>query len=345
MIAWALTDRGCAVTVFDRGRAMDATSAASTKLLHGGLRYLEHGAFALVREALRERTWWVRSAPHLAQPLRLLLPVYRDDPRRRATVGLGLRLYDLLAGRHSFGTSAWIGADAAAQAAPIEPVGLRGGYLFYDAQMDDRALGLWALEQVRARGVEVHEDVEVDRVAQEGHLTAAGAVLAFDAVVNAAGPWAGDLLERSGVSATHRLDRVRGSHLLLRPPIHAPVLFQHPRDRRVVFALPFQGQLLLGTTEVRHETGTPIVCTVAERDYLLEAYNHRFTSRRSAEDIVGTFAGIRPLLYSAGDPSGASREYAIERRGRLLTVFGGKWTTSRALGVRVAKAVMQALPA
>jgi glycerol-3-phosphate dehydrogenase len=344
MSAWALAEAGHAVVLFERGEPMSETSRASTKLLHGGLRYLEHGSFALVREGLRERAWWLQAAPHLAHRIEIVLPLYRGAPRGRLAIKAGLIGYDLLAGAKRLGWHRWLAADELVRRLPsLRPDGLLGGYAFFDGQMDDHALGLWALEQARARGVELRSHARVTQVDVEGGLRCGAEPEGFDFVVNAAGPWAGALLAASGIASQHRLDLVRGSHLLLNRTIEFGLLLQSPDDGRVGFVLPYQGRTLIGTTEVRQTLDEPIACSDAERDYLLRMLNAAFSPGIGPADVADRFAGVRPLVGGNAAPASAiSREYALERHGRLLTVFGGKWTTARALGRKVAAVVRSA---
>jgi glycerol-3-phosphate dehydrogenase len=341
MSAWALADARHSVVLLERGEPMGETSRASTKLLHGGLRYLEHGSFALVREGLRERAWWLQAAPHLAHRLEIVLPLYRGAPRGRLAIKAGLIGYDLLAGNRRLGWHRWLAGDALARRLPtLRRDGLLGGYAFFDGQMDDHALGLWALEQARARGVELRAHARVAQVDTQGGLSCDGGREGYDLVVNAAGPWAGALLAASGIASEHRLDLVRGSHLLLDRPIECGLLLQSPDDGRVGFVLPYRGRTLIGTTEVRQTLDQPIACSDAERDYLLRMFNAAFSPAIGAGDVAERFAGVRPLVAGDAAPaSSVSREYALERHGRLLTVFGGKWTTARALGQKVAALV------
>lgn len=341
MSARALQAAGHHVVLFDRGEAMAQTSSASTKLLHGGLRYLEHGAFGLVREGLRERAWWLREAPHLTRRLEIVLPVYRGAARGRFTLKCGLFAYDWLAGKDRLGRHRWLDVGALLERVPgLRREGLRGGYLFHDGQMDDRALGLWALDGVLERGAELHQNVNVTGVDVDGSLATEGGRENFDFVVNAAGPWSDALLAASGIRSPHRLDLVRGSHLIANRLLGTGLLLESPDDGRVCFALPWQGRTLIGTTEVRQRLAEPIVCSDAERAYLLRLHDAYLAPALREQDIVETFAGVRPLLAGpAGDASAVSREYVLERNGRLLTVFGGKWTTARALGAKVADAI------
>ncbi|HWQ37877.1 MAG TPA: glycerol-3-phosphate dehydrogenase/oxidase [Burkholderiales bacterium] len=344
MCAWALAEAGHAVTLFERGEPMGETSSRSSKLLHGGLRYLEHGQLALVREGLRERAWWLRSAPQLTRVLEIIVPVFRNSARSRPALKLGLLIYDLFAGRDRLGWHRWLNVAALGARAPeLRREGLIGGYRYFDGQMDDRALGLWALHEAQARGVELRERTAVARVDTEGGVFVAGRRERFDFVVNAAGPWAGKLLAASAIASRHTLDLVRGSHLIVGREVGQGYLLQSPDDGRVCFVLPYQGRTLIGTTEVRQSLDEPITVSTAERDYLLRVFNAYLRPALQAADVVEAFAGVRPLLGSRGQPpSAVSREYALERSGRLLTVFGGKWTTARALGRKVARTVGQA---
>jgi glycerol-3-phosphate dehydrogenase len=216
------------------------------------------------------------------------------------------------------------------------PDSLLGAYTFYDGYMDDRALGLWAADRAVAAGVRIHTDTWVEAISQDGVVRVDGQQNSFDRVVNAAGPWARELLDASDIPARHDLDLVRGSHLLLDRPCQSAYLLQAPGDGRICFVLPHQGKTLVGTTEVRQELGDPICCTPAETAYLLELYHSYFPSHEL--QICGTFSGLRPLIRSHANPNKATRDYAIESTGKAITVYGGKWTTARSLGLRVAEA-------
>jgi glycerol-3-phosphate dehydrogenase len=341
MSAWALAEAGHSVVLFERGRAMAETSSASSKLLHGGLRYLETGDFALVREGLRERAWWLRTAPDFARRLELVVPVFRDSPRGRWMLKLGLLAYDLLAGRRRLGWHRWLPVDELRARNPdLQARDLLGGYLFFDGTMDDRALGLWALGRALALRVELREHTAVESVDVDGGVCVGGKREPFDYIVNVAGPWAHRLLELSKVPSEYRLDLVRGSHLLVRRESRHGFLLQSPDDGRVCFVLPFGGNSLIGTTEVRQTLDQPIACSDAEREYLVRLFNRYFSPKLRPEEIVDSFSGLRPLLADgAGTASKVSRESVVERNGRLVTVFGGKWTSSRVLGLRVAAAL------
>jgi len=340
--AWTLAKAGYAVTLYERDQIMRATSTASTKLLHGGLRYLEQGQFRLVREALRERAWWLSQVPEITQAIELVLPVYEDSQRGRWLLKLGLWLYDRLAGQHNIAPHRWCSSSELRRLAPtLKSQGLRGGFIFYDGQMDDYQLGLWVAEQARAAGVKIIEQQAVKRIQSDGTVEIATGRLKYDSLVNVTGPWAVSLLAESQLSSHYQLDLVRGSHILFNRPMERGYFLAVPGERRICFVLPYQGKTLVGTTEVRQTLEQPIKCSEAEANYLIKVYNAYFTE--PVNEIDESFSGVRPLIHSATDAYKTTREYALETQGRIVTVYGGKWTTARALGQKVANAVQTML--
>ncbi len=336
--AWQLALAGHQVELFERDALMQATSAASSKLLHGGLRYLEQGHLRLVRESLLERRWWIKKAPRLTRRLPILYPIYQDGRRPRWQLKIGLWLYDFLSGRRGIGRHRWLSPEQLLRCSPdLNPEGLTGGYLFFDGQMQDQQLGLWVASQAEKHGVKIHQHCPVQAVTADAAIQLKGNSnwLQFDRVVNVAGPWSNQLLEQSGIEVTQPLDLVRGSHLLLPQISKYGHMLEVPGETRIVFVLPYQGQTLLGTTEVRQSLAEPIACSHEERSYLLDLYNHYFVTAKNAADIQREFAGVRPLLGGSQNASSASREYSMHWQQQLLTVTGGKWTTARALAKQV----------
>jgi len=309
--AWQLAQQGHLVDLFERGDLMGATSSASSKLLHGGLRYLEHGEFRLVHEALLERRWWIKKAPRLARRLPLLYPIYQDGLRSRWQLKIGLALYDWLSGRRGIGRHRWLTTAQALRCSPqLKSAGLLGAYLFFDGQMDDKRLGLWLAEQAAMLGVRFHPQTTVAAISADARLQLQGESdwRQFDRLINVAGPWANQLLEQSGLPVQQTLDLVRGSHLLLPALCQYGHMLEVPGERRIVFVLPYQGQTLVGTTEVRQTLAEPIAVSADERQYLLQVYNHYFVEQRSEADIQREIAGVRPLLGGSATASRASRE-------------------------------------
>ncbi len=338
MSAWALLEDGHEVVLFEQAGPMEATSSASTKLLHGGLRYLEHGDFGLVREGLRARSWWLKHAPQHTRSIEIAIPIYRRSRRSRLTLKAGLMLYEILAGRQRLGHHYWLdGVQLSKRVPALRTDGLRGAYLFRDGQMDDHALGKWALGKIVGMGAQLMSGLRVERVDSDGIVITAQGEQKFDGVVNAAGPWASALLERSNIRPRHRLDLIRGSHLLVACRHQCGFLVESPDDARPCFVLPYGEHTLIGTTEVRQTLEQPVECSEEESAYLLRVYDALFDPGSESLEVISSFAGVRPLVASAvGDAGAITRESVIECQGRVLTIFGGKWTTSRELGLKVA---------
>ena len=336
MAAWELAKAGHSVELIEKSSVMSATSSASTKLLHGGMRYLEHGKFSLVRESLRERAWWLEAAPDVTQVIPILFPIFQRSPRSRWTIKLGMVLYDRLAGKFGVGKHRWVSCAELTKVMPnLKSAGLKGAYLFYDGQMDDYALGLWATEQAKSEGVTVLEHTQVDCITVDGSVEIQGNQRQYDRVINAAGPWAVELLKQSGLPYEYDLDLVRGSHLLLDRNIKHGMMLTAQTDGRLFFVLPYKGKTLLGTTEVRQDLSEPVVCSESETDYLITVYNDSFDDSIDQSDVLSSFAGLRPLLKSHKNPNRATREYRIEQHEKVISVFGGKWTTARALAKKI----------
>jgi len=331
--AWSLVRRGAHVTLFERKQPMAETSRASSKLLHGGLRYLEGGHLGLVRKSLRARAVWLEQAPHLCEPLQLLLPVYADVGRSRCTVGLGIILYNLLARDDCLPRGRWLSAAKVATLRPeLRRTSLEGAYAFYDARMDDEALGNYVVEQFCAAGGRLECDREVVDINELSD---------FERVVNATGPWALDLRRSQPGQPSHTLDWVRGSHIVIDRHCSAALLLQVPGEKRIFFVLPKGTRTLIGTTEVRQPGPDNPGPSEDEIGYLLNAHNHYLTPIAPRSDVAEAFSGVRPLLRSADNPSAATREWAFERVGKVLHIYGGKWTTAQLQGEEAATRILQ----
>jgi glycerol-3-phosphate dehydrogenase len=341
-VSWELARRGYAVVLYEKGICGGQTSSATTKMIHGGLRYLENLHFGLVRESLAERAWLLRNAPALVKPLEILLPVYEDSPRSRITIRAGLLLYDALAGRANIAPHRSLSVDDLAARAPLIRTGLRGGFSYWDAQVDDFALVRAVVAAAIRDGVNVREQTRVDEIrrAGEGWLvrTAVGDEAHYDLVVNAAGPWMNELLRRNGIEAPYTLSLVRGTHVVLRASITGSgLLLQSTVDRRVFFVLPWKGTTLVGTTEVlQKEPPDFVTATDAEIDYLIARFNRYFREPITRDDVGDSFAGVRPLVGRSTNPSAIGRDFRVVRSGNLINVFGGKMTTFMSLARKVA---------
>jgi len=290
-----------------------------------------------VRESLRERGWLLEHLPSLVKPMEILLPVYRDSPRNRATIKLGLMLYDRLAGRANIAPHRSLSAAELAACAPLVEKDLRGGFAYSDAQVDDFALVRTVVASAIRDGAAIREQTRVDSLRRDGDAWLVNGER-FDLVVNATGPWMNELLAANGIRARYVLSLVRGSHIVLdRRVSESGLLLQSTTDRRVFFVLPWKGRTLVGTTEVvQRESPDHVHATDEEIDYLLQRFNRYFREGASRDDVHSTFAGVRPLVGRATNPSAIGRDFRVVRSGSVINVFGGKMTTFMALARKVA---------
>lgn len=343
-IARDAAGRGLSVLLCEQDDLAAHTSSASTKLIHGGLRYLEGLHFALVRKALIEREILLASAPHLMRPLRFIVP-HEAHLRPRWQIRTGLFLYDHLARRRRLAASAQIDLTTHPAGSALLPR-YAHGFIYSDGAADDSRLVVANALDAAERGAAILTRTRCERI--EPHprgwlatLESAGqrrAILAR-AVVNATGPWVSRFVaERSPVRATRHVRLVKGSHIVL------PRLFTHRfaylfqgEDRRIVFAIPYQHELtLIGTTDVDyHGDAGHVAIDADEVAYLCSAVNRYLSRQAVAADVIWSYSGVRPLLDDEStSPSSVTRDYALELdRGPapMLSVFGGKITTYRKL--------------
>jgi glycerol-3-phosphate dehydrogenase len=341
----------------EQGDFASGTSSRSSKLVHGGLRYIKEGKLHLTYSAVRERERLLAEAPGLVEPLNFLMPHYRAAKPKRVIMAFGLTLYDLMAGAWSH---RYYPDHLFSMLAPhIRQVGLKGGFWFRDAETDDARLVLKLILDAVAEGAVALNYARCEELLKEGGrvcgillrdtLTGRTARIRAGVVINASGVWA-DLL-RAQVGGSPRLRPLRGSHLLFpawRLPVAQSVSFLHPRDGRPVFAFPWEGVTLVGTTDVDHREPLdqePSI-SAAEVSYLLEAVRAMFPPLAIGPgDILSTLSGVRPVIGSGkADPSQESREYAVWSEEGLLTATGGKLTTFRLQALDVLKACRRQLP-
>ncbi len=342
--------RGLKVVLLEADDFAKGSSSRATKLLHGGVRYLAQGQLSLVREALHERAVILANAPSLARPLSFVMPAYRWwEP---FTLGLGLGAYESLAGRHSLGPTRRLSRKQMLATLPqVRAEGLKGGVRYWDAQFDDAQLAVTLARSASRLGALTLNHFRVEGFLQEGgrvtgvHGTdsESGAQCEVQArcVVNAAGVWVDDLRQlAAGPAGTPpRLQVSQGSHVVVDRefwPSDEALLIPRTRDGRVLFAVPWQGKVILGTTEqAREDRPTEPRPMAEEIDFILSEVGHYLTRAPARADIRSAWAGLRPLVQPAERAKGTariSREHAVwtEPSG-LVCVAGGKWTTYRAM--------------
>ncbi len=337
------------------------TSSRSSKMVHGGFRYLSNAQIKTTLQSVRERERLLKEGRGLVYPLGFLLANYCKDSMPGWMCGAGLIVYDLLALK--WGHRRYDAYDMQELCPWLNENGLRGGYRYFDALTDDARLVLRLVrEAVRAGGMALNY-ARVSGLLRDRQGQVCGVVAQDEApphsgrsqeiqakvVINATGAWADDL--RRVVGGPERLRKLRGSHLVFssaRLPLSRSVCFQHPRDRRFVFAFPWEGVTLLGTTDLDHDQPLdrePAI-SAQEVDYLLSAAQQAFCNQElGVEDIQATFSGVRPVIGTGKvNPSKESREHILWSENGLLTVAGGKLTTFRLMAIDALKAALTRLP-
>jgi glycerol-3-phosphate dehydrogenase len=336
--------RGFRTALIDKGDFASGTSSVSSKLVHGGFRYLEHGGFHLVYEALHERRLLLKNAFPFVQPLRFVIPFYRGTRMAGWKARAGLVLYDLLAGSSNLHRSRPLSFRGLNEQFPdLRSNQLQGGAAYYDAQMDDARLCLNVVRTATLQGAKAANYVEaIAFLKREGMITGVRArdqltgqefVIHARQVLNATGPWVDAIARLAGDFNELLLQPTKGVHLIVpQRNSTSALLLLHPADGRVFFVIPWMQKTLIGTTDtITSESPDSLVVTPEDIDYLLQGFNNYFTPPLQVDDVLGTFAGLRPLMRSRpGKPSSLSREYRIvESPSGLVSVAGGKYTTYR----------------
>ncbi|RDV29024.1 glycerol-3-phosphate dehydrogenase [Alteromonas aestuariivivens] len=343
-IAADAAGRGLSVLLCEKGDLGSATSSSSSKLIHGGLRYLEHYEFKLVREALAEREVLLAKAPHIIWPLRFRLP-HQKHLRPEWMIRAGLFLYDSLAKRNVLPRSRKVKTHAQG---PLV-ADIKTCFEYSDCWVDDARLVILNALAARDQGADIRPQTECVGVQPNGKCwqvtlkskDGSSQTVKARALVNAAGPWAASFLERvSGNVQKQSMRMVKGSHIIV-PRLYdsEEAYILQNKDGRIVFTIPFEGDFtLVGTTDEDY-TGDPSNASIseAEKGYLIEIVNQYFRHKISADDIVHTYSGVRPLLEDeSASAQTLTRDYRIELNNEsghppLLNIFGGKITTFRTL--------------
>ncbi|MEM6322926.1 MAG: glycerol-3-phosphate dehydrogenase [Pseudomonadota bacterium] len=368
-IARDAAGRGLTVALAEMNDIGGATSSSSTKLFHGGLRYLEYFEFGLVRHALQERETLLRAMPHISWPMRFVLPYHGSMRFENATptsrllnkvmpwmkgrrpawlIRLGLFLYDNLGGRGILPGTRAIALPGTPEGAPLDAK-FKRAFEYSDCWVEDNRLVVLNARDAKARGAQIMARTQVttaERVDGLWHVTTRDAATGQEQVhharclVNASGPWAGEVIQtRARLNSRENVRLVRGSHIVTRKLYdHDKCYFFQGTDGRIIFAIPYETDFtLIGTTDMEHEDlhQTPR-CTDAEAEYLIAFANQYFEKDITADDVVWTYAGVRPLYDDgAASASAATRDYVMtmDRTGGapMLNIFGGKITTYRCL--------------
>ena len=360
----AAADAGLSVLLVDANDFGFGTSSRSSKLIHGGYRYLRNRQYGVTWESLREREWMLREAQHLVTPLRFLMPIYSYNQSQRKNEGFYVMLYDLMAGRWDHRSHNPL--EMLKLYPPMRSEGLLGGYAYYDALMDDARLLVRVVREAVAAGGVALNYARVDGLLQEKSGRVCGVRLKDMAipngkitevqarvVINASGPWSDEI--RSHVGGTPKLRKQRGSHLILPrdkfPASGLATTLLHPGDGRTMFTFPWEGVSIIGTTDLDHTPqfdsgdGEPHA-SQDEVVYMLEALRFTFPSIDiDHDDVISTFAGLRPIISTGkANPSDESRAHRVWEEDGLVTIGGGKYTIFRVMACDVLNYVSARLP-
>ena len=356
-IAYMAALTGARVALIEKNDFASGTSSKSTKLLHGGIRYLENLEFDLVAESLKERYIQYKNAPHLVKLLSFVVPVYKNDLRPLWMMRLGVWLYDILSGDYSVGRRQTLTAQDLVNLAPsINTKDLTGAVSYYDAQMDDVRICLENVLMAQLKGAHVANHGEVTEFLKDNgkcngarvkdSLTGKTFDVMARTVVVTAGPWSDELLSKDSKNNRARLRPTKGVHVLYRGQVSDKAFLIQSSDKRVFFIIPFRGHSLIGTTDTDYK-GSPDKVSVGQEDieYLLTEAGRVFPQMVfTADNIITSFAGLRPLVDEKKIPGKISRKHTVDRTfSGIWYVLGGKYTTYRAIARECVQKILPAL--
>jgi glycerol-3-phosphate dehydrogenase len=341
--SWVLSKEGHEVCLYEDKKTLSQTSSSSSKLIHGGIRYLEQGHFSLVMEAIKDRHWWLQNAPEFVKPIKLAIPIYKNSRRSTLIVFFGTLIYRLFARSYSLGPSEYIGSKKVFMACPdIKKSELKSAITFYDAQMNEEALGEWVKEESLKSGVKIFENTKITKFNSCGTIYLSNETKDFDLIINAAGPWAHELNLINNIKTNYSLNLIKGSHILVDRKVSNFYLLQDIKSQRIVFVLPYLGSTIIGTTEVPQKDTSNIKCSDEEVSYLIDIFNTYFDKKVCKSNIIKKYSGLRPLVMKNNNKlnfTSASRESVIETNEKILTIYGGKWTSAPSLSKKVLRTI------
>ena len=352
-IARDASGRGLKVYLAEKGKVGSATSSWSSKLIHGGLRYLENYEFKLVAESLREREVITQIAPSITKPLPFVIP-HTKKLRSKLLIRLGLFLYDNLGGKTKIPKSSKV--IFAEQYQNILQSKFTEGFRYYDVQVDDKKLVEMNIDNAKKMGAIIAEDTKVinaNRIDNYWEITLNNnEKIKSKILINAAGPWINETVNNVlKINAKKSIRLVRGSHIITKKLYAEEIAFTlQNEDNRVVFVIPYKGEYsLIGTTEVDVDTPDNPSISNEEKIYLINTINNHFIKQISQEDIVETYSGIRPLIEDFKDATKVTRDYIFDlneddSKAPLLNIYGGKLTTYRKLAENVLLALNKYIP-
>ena len=325
-----LAREGHQVSIFEKKSLLSETSSKTTKLLHGGLRYLENLHIKEVRNGLNDRHWWLKNFPQNTNKIKISIPLRNFFSFELLKFYSGIKLYEFLAGKKKLGESRFFLNTAFPDIALSKS---HKGYLsFYDGVMDDDLLGNDLINLAKDLKINLYENHEVSFFDINGNIDNEE----FEKVILAVGPWTKIMLKKNNINTTKEIDYIKGSHLIINRKIKSGLMFKGICQSRYVFALPYKENTLLGTTEVRVDSPEEPKIDINEKNYLVDSINMVLQDSITTNNIISTYSGVRPLIKSKNNFHESSRDFYIQQDSNLISIFGGKWTTSPSIARKIA---------
>lgn len=319
--AISLAEKGHKVTLYEKNLLLQQTSSKTTKLIHGGIRYLENFQIKEVKNGLDDRFWWMQNYPNFAKYVEIVIPI--QNIFEFVKYFLGIKIYEILAGKKKFIKGKVYFKRNLKEFNLSKKFSL--GLSFFDGAMDDKDISIELIKLAKKLGIEIHENYEVKKIETDGFVEN----IKFDNVILCAGPWTQNILSSNDIESKKDIDYIKGSHLIINRSITRGFMIKADCMSRYIFALPYNKKMLVGTTEIRNDSPEPSKISEMEIKYLIKSINNYFKETISEDDIMDSYSGVRPLIKSNKENfHGSSRDYFIQKNNKLFSVFGGKWTTA-----------------
>ena len=331
--AYFLSQEGYKVDLYEKKKLLSETSSKTTKLIHGGIRYLENLQFHEVKNGINDRKWWLENFPDETKLQEIIILSKKKLSPEIFKFFFGIKIYETFAGRSNIKTGRLYKHDDLLSLDIKNNIA--AGISFYDGLMQE-SVGQEIIKRCKSNGVNFFENNEIKSIRSEGRIEEKQ----YKKIIIATGPWVSSFLEQNKIDTNKTIDYIKGSHLIINRKIKKGFMFKDQKKQRYIFALPYQGNLLLGTTEQRVSSPEDNHVLDSEVNYLLESINIYIDRPINKDEIIESYSGVRPLIKSkAQDFHSSSRDFYIQKDHNLLSLFGGKWTTAPSIARNIVKIV------
>ena len=331
--AYFLSQEGYKVDLYEKKTLLSETSSKTTKLIHGGIRYLENLQFHEVKNGINDRKWWLENFPDETKLQEIIILSKKKLSPEIFKFFFGIKIYETFAGRSNIKTGRLYKHDDLLSLDIKNNIA--AGISFYDGLMQE-SVGQEIIKRCKSNGVNFFENNEIKSIRSEGRIEEKE----YKKIIIATGPWVSSFLEQNKIDTNKTIDYIKGSHLIINRKIKKGLMFRDRKKHRYIFALPYQGNLLLGTTEQRVSSPEDNHVLDSEVNYLLESINIYIDRPINKDEIIESYSGVRPLIKSkAQDFHSSSRDFYIQKDHNLLSLFGGKWTTAPSIARNIVKIV------